>query len=195
MHFTAAPPRTCGKTNLVPCTRSSRANGANRATHWCQCCSQLLANEQAFAFDDICVVYPVAAPSSPPSPLDSSRLPMWPPLGCFWPSQVGVCCYRSVGRRGFPVESAAARICREAGVRAVVNVFVRNLDLGVVDRLDARRLEIVLLGFLFSVEPSWSSTRRWFLLCAKTARPEEEPRQGMAQCRSLAKEGQDASRT
>ena len=59
-----------------------------------------------------------------------------------------------LGRRGFAVESAAARICREAGARVMVNVFVRDLDLGVVDRLDARRLEVVT-GFRFSVEPSW----------------------------------------
>ena len=51
-----------------------------------------------------------------------------------------------LGRRGFAVESAAARICREAGARVMVNVFVRDLDLGVVDRLDARRLEIVADG-------------------------------------------------
>ena len=47
-----------------------------------------------------------------------------------------------LGRRGFAVESAAARICREASARVMANVFVRDLDLGVVDRLDARRLEI-----------------------------------------------------
>ena len=56
-----------------------------------------------------------------------------------------------LGRRGFAVESAAARICREAGARVMVNVFVRDLDLGVVDRLDAWRLEIVADGLpLFS---------------------------------------------
>ena len=51
-----------------------------------------------------------------------------------------------LGRRGFAVESAAARICREAVARVMVNVFVRDLDLGVVARLDARRLEIVVDG-------------------------------------------------
>ena len=49
-------------------------------------------------------------------------------------------------RRGFAVESAAARIRREAGARVVVNVFVRDHDLGVVDRMDAWRLEIVADG-------------------------------------------------
>ena len=51
-----------------------------------------------------------------------------------------------LGRRGFAVETTAARICREVGARVMVNVFVRDLDLGVVDRLDARRLEIVADG-------------------------------------------------
>ena len=54
-----------------------------------------------------------------------------------------------------------------------------------------------LMAFLFSVEPSWPSTRRWFLQCAKTARQEEEPRPGMAQLllKLGEEEGQDVSRT
>ena len=44
------------------------------------------------------------------------------------------------------MESAAASISREAGARVMVNVFVRDLDLGVVDRLDAPRLEIIADG-------------------------------------------------
>ena len=35
-----------------------------------------------------------------------------------------------LGRRGFAVESAAARICREGGGRVRTNVLVRDLDLG-----------------------------------------------------------------
>ena len=34
-----------------------------------------------------------------------------------------------LGRRGIAVESAAARICREAGGRVTTNVTVRDLDL------------------------------------------------------------------
>ena len=56
------------------------------------------------------------------------------------------CAVSGVLGRGFAVESAAARICREAGARVMVNVLVRDLDLGVVDRLDSRRLEIVADG-------------------------------------------------
>ena len=45
-----------------------------------------------------------------------------------------------------PLENAAARICREASGRVRTNVFVRDLDLGVVDQFDTRRLEVVVDG-------------------------------------------------
>ena len=35
-----------------------------------------------------------------------------------------------LGRRGFALESAAATVCREAGVHVTMNIFVRDLDLG-----------------------------------------------------------------
>ena len=38
---------------------------------------------------------------------------------------------RVLGRRGYALESAAARICREAGGRVTTNVMVRDLDLAV----------------------------------------------------------------
>ena len=47
-----------------------------------------------------------------------------------------------LGRRGFALESAAARICREAGGRVTTNVFVRDLDVAVPNALDGRRLEV-----------------------------------------------------
>ena len=50
-----------------------------------------------------------------------------------------------LGRRGNAVESAAARICREAGARVTTNIFVRDLDLG-APITDARRLEVVTDG-------------------------------------------------
>ena len=34
-----------------------------------------------------------------------------------------------LGRHGFALESAAARVCREAGGRVSANVFVRDLDI------------------------------------------------------------------
>ena len=51
-----------------------------------------------------------------------------------------------LGRRGFAVESAAARVCREAGGRVATNMFVRNMDLGVPRAADSRRLEVVVDG-------------------------------------------------
>ena len=51
-----------------------------------------------------------------------------------------------LGRRGFALESAAARVCREAGGRVSVNVAVRDLDIGVPNEADARRLEVVVDG-------------------------------------------------
>ena len=50
-----------------------------------------------------------------------------------------------LGRRGFALESAAARICREAGGRVATNVYVRDLDLPVPAN-DGRRLEVVVDG-------------------------------------------------
>ena len=51
-----------------------------------------------------------------------------------------------LGRRGFALESAAACVCREAGARVTTNVMVRDLDLLPMDRVDARRLEVVADG-------------------------------------------------
>ena len=51
-----------------------------------------------------------------------------------------------LGRRGFVVESAAARVCREAGARVSLNVRVQDIDLARPDVLDNRRLEIVADG-------------------------------------------------
>ena len=52
-----------------------------------------------------------------------------------------------LGRRGFELESTAARVCREAGGRVRTNVLLRELDLHPgQNRLDARRLEVVVDG-------------------------------------------------
>ena len=64
---------------------------------------------------------------------------MWPSLDSF--GHHGV-----LGRRGFAVESAAARVCREAGGRVTLNVMVRDMDLAVPHAHDTRRLEIVADG-------------------------------------------------
>ena len=51
-----------------------------------------------------------------------------------------------LGRRGFALESAAARICREAGGRVAANLFARNMDLGLPRAGDNSRLEVVVDG-------------------------------------------------
>ena len=51
-----------------------------------------------------------------------------------------------LGRRGYALESAAARVCREAGARVTTNVMVRDLDLLPLHQVDAHRLEVVADG-------------------------------------------------
>ena len=51
-----------------------------------------------------------------------------------------------LGRRAFALESAAARVCREAGARVTTNVMVRDLDLVPQERVDGRRREVVADG-------------------------------------------------
>ena len=48
--------------------------------------------------------------------------------------------------RGYALESAAARVCREAGARVSTNVMIRDTDLLPADRPDTRRLEVVQLA-------------------------------------------------
>ena len=52
----------------------------------------------------------------------------------------------ALGRRGFALESGAARVCKEAGGRVTTNVMVRDLDLPVPNAADGRRLEVVVDG-------------------------------------------------
>ena len=48
------------------------------------------------------------------------------------------------GKRGYPLECAAAQVCREAGARVITNMFVRDMDLADFNALDNRRLEVVV---------------------------------------------------
>ena len=54
-----------------------------------------------------------------------------------------------LGGRGAALESAAARVCREAGARVSTNVFVRDLDIAMFNMTDSRRLEVVADGLPF----------------------------------------------
>ena len=51
-----------------------------------------------------------------------------------------------LGRRGYPLEVAAAQVCREAGARVSTNLHVRDMDLAEFNNLDGRRLEVVADG-------------------------------------------------
>ena len=51
-----------------------------------------------------------------------------------------------LARRGFAVENAVARVCREGGARVSTNVMVRDLDVLAPQALDSRRLEVVAEG-------------------------------------------------
>ena len=57
-------------------------------------------------------------------------------------------CARSgvLARRGFAVESAVARICREGGGRVATNRMIRDLDLAVPNPGDLRRIEVIVDG-------------------------------------------------
>ena len=57
-----------------------------------------------------------------------------------------------LGRRGFPLETAAARICREACGKVRTNVFVQDLDLGVSTSQTTKNLRCLWMGCLFSKE-------------------------------------------
>lgn len=52
----------------------------------------------------------------------------------------------TLARRSYPLESATARVCREAGARVRTNVMVRNLNVGVARPDDGRRIEVVADG-------------------------------------------------
>ena len=74
-----------------------------------------------------------------------------------------------LGRRGFAVESAGARICREGGGRVVTNAMLRDFDLaaskpgGSAACGDPGGWTAPL-----RVERSWQSTPHWLLRCIAT---------------------------
>ena len=66
-------------------------------------------------------------------------------LDCFGHHRAACAQAGVLGRRGFALEGAAARICREAGGRVATNIHVRDLDAPVPGN-DGRRLEVVVDG-------------------------------------------------
>ena len=85
---------------------------------------------------------------SPSSPTLSSHVPQLP----MWPDLTSLAIIEQLasgwvlGKRGFPLECAAAQVCREAGGRVSTNVFVRDLDLAAFNALDNRRVEVIADG-------------------------------------------------
>ena len=88
---------------------------------------------------------PFASPLVPPY---LSRLPVWP---SFDSSGHHAACSRAgvLGSRGYALESAAARVCREAGGRVSTNIFLRKRALDTV-QADVRKLEVVVTASLSS---------------------------------------------
>ena len=86
-----------------------------------------------------------------------------------------------LGRRGFALESAAARICREAGGRVATNLLVRDLDLPVPPN-DGRRLEVVvgLLPVYGGAQLAVDTTLVFALHCDGSARLGAAVRDGVA---------------
>ena len=74
-----------------------------------------------------------------------------------------------LGRRGFAVESVAARVCREAGTRVTPNMMVKDMDLAVPHADDTRRLEVVADGLPLLVAHNWQSTRLRYPRCTAVA--------------------------
>ena len=79
-----------------------------------------------------------------------------------------------LGGRGWAVENAAARICREAGGRVTTNVMVRDLDLVGPHVEDAPGdWKWSLMGTLSMEEHKSQSTPRWSVLFGPMALPGE----------------------
>ena len=87
-------------------------------------------------------------------------VPVWPSLDAFGHHRTS--CGRAgvLGRRGFAVVRAGARICRETGGRVVTNAMLGDFDLAALNPADQRRVEILTY--------CPSSTPRWFLCCTVT---------------------------
>ena len=75
-----------------------------------------------------------------PLPLSNRTCRCGRPLDAFGHHRAACARCGVLGSRGFALESAAGRVCREAGARVATNQFVRDLDLGVPNANDNRRL-------------------------------------------------------
>ena len=89
-------------------------------------------------------------------------------------AQVGV-----LGRRGFALESVAARVCREGGAKVSTNVMLRGLDLLPQDRPDKT----------FGGCRWWSAAAPWSQLAIDTTMVSPLRRDGVPRPRSMSGRG------
>ena len=81
-----------------------------------------------------------------PLPLSSHSCRCGRPLDCLGHHRASCALASVLGRRGCALESAAARVCREAEARASTNVFLRDLDLVGICVQYHRRIEVIAEG-------------------------------------------------
>ena len=96
---------------------------------------------------------------------------LWPFSRFLWPSSSCVRESGVLGRRGFAIESAASRVCREGGARVAPNVLLRDLDLAVPVAGGGRRLEIIADGLPLFGGVQLALMPPSFLRCTATERP------------------------
>ena len=75
-----------------------------------------------------------------------NKLPVWRPLDPCGHHRATCQVAGVLGRRGFPIENAVARVCRKAGGRVTTNVRVQDMDIPPGAAVDNRRLEVVVDG-------------------------------------------------
>ena len=68
------------------------------------------------------------------------------PLDCLGHHRASCALASVLGRRGFALESAAARVCHEAGAGVSTDVFLRDLDLVGMCVQDQRRIKVIAEG-------------------------------------------------
>ena len=81
-----------------------------------------------------------------PLPLSSHSCRCGRPLDCLGHHRASCSRAGVLGRRGFALESAAPRVCREAGARVSTNIFVRDLDVVTARAENHRRIEVIAEG-------------------------------------------------
>ena len=90
---------------------------------------------------------PVQETSLAPSPRRCALASVAANMISFFGHHRAACAVAGVlGKRGYPLECAAAQVCREAGASVSINVPVRDLDLVAHNNLDGRRLEVIADG-------------------------------------------------